>query len=133
MNIRKSATSRLKDLKLAIHRIEKGRASNGASKLSISSVAREVGVSAALIHNHYPSIAELIRTKQGASSRHQRDAKQSQLELERNKNVLLRSQLEEITNQLDRLASLNEMLLIENKELSAKLKSGNVFSIPKRT
>jgi hypothetical protein len=56
----------------------------------VTSVAREAGVSAALIHNHYPSIAERIRQEQGRGSRAQRDAKHQELKVEREKAVIRR-------------------------------------------
>lgn len=132
MTERKDAATREKELKLAIFRIERGRAHSKASKLSVSAVAREAGVTAALIHNHYPSIAELIRVKQGASSRQQRDAKQSQLAEERDKNAALRRELTDLHGQVAKLATINEMLLMENKELRAKQQSGNVVDMSDR-
>lgn len=51
---RKNAEAREKDLRLAMHRIERGRARTGESKLSIAAVAREAGVTTALIHNPLP-------------------------------------------------------------------------------
>ena len=132
LSLRKDSASRVKELKLAIYRIEKGRAVSGGSKLTISSVAREVGISAALIHNHYPAIAELIRAKQGASSRQQRNAKQTQLEVERQKNKSLNGELEGLRKQVNKLSTINEMLVVENKELSAMQRSGNVYTMNKK-
>ena len=71
-------------------RIERGRSRTKAAKISIASVAREAGVSPALIHNHYPAIADAIRQAQGRSSRQQRDAKHEQLKAERDKTRELR-------------------------------------------
>ena len=81
-----------KQLRLAITRIERGRSREKDAKLTIASVAREAGVSTALIHNHHPQIAELVRDAQGRSSRAQRDAKHSELKDEREKNKLLRDE-----------------------------------------
>ncbi|SOE58325.1 transcriptional regulator, TetR family [Burkholderia sp. YR290] len=129
---RKPASSREKDLRLALFRIEQGRAHTKAKKISISSVAREAGVSAALIHNHYPSIAELIRVKQGASSRDHRDAKQNELQAERSKSKALRAELDETKRQVAKLASLNETLIVENETLKARLSNSNVYEFPAR-
>jgi len=123
---RKTSVARKKELKLAIFRIERGRSQYGSTKLSISSVAREVGVTAPLIHNHYPTIAALIRTKQGASSREQRDAKQTELAEERRKSAQLRSELKEERSKVAKLATLNEMLQIENDELKGARNSDNI-------
>src|SRR5450830_1443145 len=126
MTSRKTAEIREKELRLAVHRIEQGRSNSNAKSLTVSSVAREAGVSAALIHNHYPAIAELIRTKQGASSRQKRDAKQSELLAQKNKNTELRRELVEMRSQLAKLATINEMLFIENSALRTSLENSNV-------
>ncbi|WP_218827933.1 MULTISPECIES: hypothetical protein [unclassified Burkholderia] len=70
---RKSGEAREKELRLAIHRIQRGRAHTKATTLNIATVAREAGVSPALIHNHYPGIAEIIRNAQGRDNRAQRE------------------------------------------------------------
>src|SRR5881296_2566223 len=111
---RKSASAREKDLRLAMLRIERGRSRTKATTISIASVAREAGVSAALIHNHYPAIADAIRHKQGQSSREQRDAKHEQLKAERDKTRELRRDIARLRVDVDRLASINEVLLAEN-------------------
>lgn len=129
---RKPASSREKELRLALFRIEQGRAHTKVKKISISSVAREAGVSPALIHNHYPSIAELIRVKQGASSRDHRDAKQNELQAERAKSKSLRAELDEVKVQVAKLASLNETLIVENQTLKARLSNPNVHEFPTR-
>jgi AcrR family transcriptional regulator len=126
---RKNAEVRKKELKLAIFRIEQGRSKTKSKELNISSVAREAGVSPALIHNYYPSIAEEIRVKQGASSRQQRDKKQNELTHEREKNASLRSELEEVKIRLIKLVTVNEMLIVENQRLKSKQDIGNVIDI----
>ncbi|MCA8323787.1 TetR family transcriptional regulator [Burkholderia cepacia] len=122
---RKSASSREKDLRSAIMRIERGRAKTGAIKLSISAVAREAGVTPALIHNHYPSIAEDIRTKIGSSSRQQRDTARAALKDERSKASDLRNRIKELEEQVARLASINEVLLMDNRVLKAASAEGS--------
>ncbi|WP_339540135.1 TetR/AcrR family transcriptional regulator [Pseudomonas sp. RA_5y_Pfl1_P24] len=54
----KPAEDREKDLKLALYRIQRVRAHTGETKVTIAAVASKAGVSSALIHNHYPNIAE---------------------------------------------------------------------------
>lgn len=130
MTVRKPADVREKELRLAIFRIQRGRAHSKATVLSISSVAREAGVSSALIHNHYPQIAELIRVKQGAATAERLENKASELKAEREKNAKLRREIQTLKEQLARLASLNEMLLVDNQTLRAARKSGNVAPMP---
>jgi AcrR family transcriptional regulator len=116
----KPAEDREKDLRLALYRIQKGRAHSGETKITISAVAREAGVSTALIHNHYPSVAEDIREVQGRSSRAMRDVKHQVLHAEREKNRALRQVVEELEAKIASLASLNEVLMNENRVLKAK-------------
>ena len=123
---RKSATIREKELRLAIYRIERGKAHTEATKLSVSAVARKAGVTPALIHNHYPSIAEEIRVKLGASSRERRDAARDEMKLEREKTYKLRKELAEATSQIAKLASINETLLLENQFLRATASASNL-------
>ncbi|MFJ3523571.1 TetR family transcriptional regulator [Pseudomonas sp. NPDC090203] len=114
------AVEREKDLKLAIYRIQKGRAHTKESKVTIASVAREAGVSTALIHNHYPLIAEAIREIQGRSSRAVRDVKHQDLVAERHKSTTYRQENEELRTKVANIASINEVLLDENRTLKAK-------------
>ncbi|WP_233874466.1 TetR family transcriptional regulator [Paraburkholderia adhaesiva] len=123
---RKPAAAREKELKLAIYRIERGRAHTAATKLSVSAVAREAGVTPALIHNHYPSIAEEIRVKLGASSRERRNAALDVLKQEREKSSKLRKELAQAMRQIAKLASINETLLLENQVLRGELSASNV-------
>lgn len=127
---RKSAGARERDLRLAMLRIERGRSHTKATKLSIASVAKEAGVSPALIHNHYPAIADAIRQAQGRSSREQRDTKHEQLKAERDKTRELRREVDQLRVDVDRLASINEVLLAENAVLrEAKLDDRRVVDL----
>ncbi|MDN7569967.1 TetR family transcriptional regulator [Burkholderia contaminans] len=128
---RKTAEVREKELKLAIFRIERGRAHTKATKVNFTTVALEAGVSASLIHNCYPDIAEQIRSKNGRSSRQQRDAKQNELTEEKNKSKQLRSDLKEAQAMIANLASINETLLIRVRTLEAAIAGGNVRAFSK--
>ena len=125
----KPAVDREKDLRLAIYRIEGGRAHTKETKLTIAAVARETGVSTALIHNHYPKIAETIRQKQGRSSRAMRDVKHQDLIVERLKSAGYRQEIEALQAKLASIASINEVLLDENQALRDKLKAKNVVEL----
>ncbi|MFJ2683982.1 TetR family transcriptional regulator [Pseudomonas sp. NPDC087342] len=128
----KPAEDREKDLKLALLRIQKGRARTGESKVTIAAVAREAGVSTALIHNHYPRIAEAIREVQGRSSRAMRDVKQQDLIAERKKSAAYRQEIEELRAKVANLASINEVLIYDNLVLKAKLNDPKVVEITSR-
>jgi hypothetical protein len=128
---RKASSVRQKELRLAILRIEQGRSHTNAKSLSVLGVAREAGVSAGLIHNHYPAIAELIREKNGASSRAQRDAKHQELSAERKKTSALRKELKATVMRVAKLASINETLTVENEALKARLSAKNVVQLPR--
>jgi hypothetical protein len=116
-------------LRLAILRIKRGRSRTGAKHVYIAAVAREAGVSSALIHNHYPAIAEAIRVEQGRDGRSERDAKHQQLLDARARLRELRKELEEQRVSVARLTSINERLLAENEALRLQLANGKVISL----
>lgn len=126
---RKPSDARERDLQLALARIQRGRAHTGETKVTIAAVAREAGVSTALIHNHYPIIAEAIRDAQGRSSRAQRDVKHQDLRAEREKNRALRQEIEELRAKVASLASINEVLIAENRVLKAKQSDSKVVDL----
>lgn len=127
---RKPSDARERDLQLALARIQRGRAHTGEFKITIAAVAREAGVSTALIHNHYPTVAEAIRVAQGRSSRAQRDVKQQDLLTEREKNRTLREEIEELRAKVASLASINEVLIAEARVLKAKQSDPKVVDLP---
>ncbi|MCW8156471.1 TetR family transcriptional regulator [Stutzerimonas stutzeri] len=128
----KPAEDREKDLKLALYRIQKGRAHTGETKVTIAAVAREAKVSTALIHNYYPDIAEAIREAQGRSSRAIRNVKHQDLIAERKKSANYRQEIEELRNKVAHLASINEVLLNENEVLKSKLNDRKVIDLDSR-
>jgi septal ring factor EnvC (AmiA/AmiB activator) len=123
---RKTADLREKELRLAVYRIERGRAVTKASKLSISSVAREAGVTPSLIHNHYPVIAELIRAKKGRSVAARIKTKDASLREQRAKTAELQRELKHLRSEVARLATINEMLLVDNRALTAGQQGDNI-------
>lgn len=126
---RKPADARRKDLELAISRIRKGRSNTNATKLNITTVAKEAGVTPPLIHNSYPDIAEKIRVEQGRSSRVVRDTKHRELVEEKESNKVLRKEVSELRAQVAKLVSINEVLTMENRTLRAKSGAKNVHEI----
>ncbi|WP_296180002.1 TetR family transcriptional regulator [Pseudomonas sp. UBA1879] len=128
----KSAEAREKDLRLALYRIQKGRAHTGETKVTIAAVAREAGISTALIHNHYPKIAEAVREAQGRSSRAARDVKHQDLIAERKKSAEHRQEIEELRAKVAALASINEVLLDEIRVLKAKASDSKVVDLPSK-
>jgi len=127
---RKTSDSRERDLRLALARIQRGRAHTGESKVTITAVAREAGVSTALIHNHYPNVAEAVREAQSRSSRAQRDVKHQDLIAEREKNKLLRQELEEQRLKTADLASINEVLMAELRALKTRSSDLKIVALP---
>ena len=128
----KPAEDREKDLRLALYRIQKGRAHTGETKVTIAAVAREAGISTSLIHNYYPDIAEAIRETQGRSSRAMRDVKQQDLMAERTKSAGYRQEIEELRAKVASLASVNEVLLDENRVLKMKVSDRSVVALASR-
>lgn len=117
-NERKTFEVREKELKLAMARIRSGRSSE--KKLTVASVAREVGVSTSLIHNYHSGIAESIRTASGKSDAEQLKARAETLAKEKQKSKELRSEVKRLTQNVAKLASINENLLAEIRSLQAK-------------
>ncbi|VVP33528.1 hypothetical protein PS865_04489 [Pseudomonas fluorescens] len=128
----KSAEAREKDLMLALCRIQKGRAHSGETKVTIAAVAREAGVSTALIHNHYPKFAEAVREAQGRSSRAARDVKHQDLTAERKKSAEHRQEIGELRAKVAALASINEVLLDKIRVLEAKARDNRVVGLPSK-
>ncbi|MCF5775818.1 TetR family transcriptional regulator [Pseudomonas poae] len=100
----------------------------GNEKLSIASVARAVGVTPGLIHNTYPAVAEKIRNLTGKSVRAQRDSKHQALMNEKEKNRALRTENDQLLEELARIASVNQRLLFEMAELKG-VTSGKVVAL----
>lgn len=112
------------ELQLAILRVK-----NKGLKLSISAVATEAGVSAGLIHNTYPDIAEEIRKQVGRGTRRQRDAKAAEVTSLRAQMKALRTNLDAALADVARLASINETLRQEVATLRAAA-TGKVVVLP---
>ena len=113
-------------MRLAMNRLQKRDA-----KVSIAAVAKEAGVTPALIHNRYPDFAEEVRKVVGKTTRAQRDQKHDLLNAEREKNRLLREQVAELMTDLRNLASENEAIRAE-LTLQLAMGQGKVVAI-KRT
>ena len=122
---RRNGPKTKEDLQYAILRLQ-----NLGLKISISAVAREVGVAAPLIHNTYPDIAEEIRRIAGRATREQRDEKQSALVAERVANKALREAIVTLKQDVDKLASINMTLTAQIGVLKA-VASGKVVQIPR--
>lgn len=110
-------------LRLAMNRLQKREV-----KVSIAAVAKEAGVTPALVHNRYPDFAEEVRKAVGKATRAQRDQKQELLIAERDKNQQLREQVAELMMDLRNLASENEALRAE-LVLQQAIATGNVARI----
>lgn len=114
-------------LQLALERL-----STTGGKLSIAAVAKEVGVSAALIHNKYAGLAEEIRKRVGKAARDQRDDKHRQLASARETIRDLRQQNGELLHEVRVLASKNEGLRRQLAEALAVATSRNVTPIRRK-
>ncbi|UVL45055.1 TetR family transcriptional regulator [Pseudomonas moraviensis] len=125
----KPAEDRERDLRLALSRIQKGRAHSKETKVSISAVAREAGVSTALIHNYYPNIVEAVRAAQGHSNSKKRNTMLLELNDERKKAEDYRSEIGKLRKQIASLASINEVLIAENRALKQKMKGAQTINL----
>ena len=116
---RKTAEVRERELRLALSRIQRGRSRTEAKRLSIAAVAREAGVSAALIHNHYPGLADVIREAIGRGERASREAKNQEIGALRARTQELNDEVKTLRANVARLASINEVMMAENASLKA--------------
>jgi uncharacterized coiled-coil DUF342 family protein len=94
-------------------------------------VATEAGVSAGLIHNTYPDIAEEIRAQVGRGTRQQRDAKAAEIKKVRAQLKILRAERDAALADVAKLASINETLRREVATLQAAA-SGKIVVLPPR-
>lgn len=117
---RKTAAVRERELRQALVRIQRGRAKTKATKATIAAVAREAGVTPALIHNHYPGIAEAIRAAAGRTSEASREVKDQELKRLRIRIGELNAEVKALRGDVARLASLNETLVAANAVLKGK-------------
>lgn len=118
---RKTAEVRERELRLALSRIQRGRSRTKAKRLSIAAVAREAGVTAALIHNHYPSLATAIREAMGRGERASRDEKTPEFKALRARVRELNGEVKALRADVARLASINEVLMAENTSFKARV------------
>jgi hypothetical protein len=86
------------------------------AKLSISAVAREVGVHPSLIHNSYADIAEMLRRSGRAVCRAANEADANQFKDLQQRNVDLIAEVRSLRYAVQQLASINLELV---RELSA--------------
>ncbi|MEO8062398.1 MAG: TetR family transcriptional regulator [Pseudomonadota bacterium] len=127
---RKSAEAREKDLRLSMLRIKRGRSNTGATRVNFASVAREAGISPALIHNHYPKVADAIRLEQVRDGRGLRNRRPEKQKKERDRVRALRAEIADLRANVARLASINEVLRFENESLRAKGREDGVSRSP---
>lgn len=103
-----------------------------SGRVSISAVAREAGVSPALVHNRYPDLAERIRAHTGRRAPQQRTDQQAELQALREVARELRQRIVGLEVDLAKLASINAALNVGIAELRAMLESRSVVPLPTR-
>lgn len=96
--------------------------------MSISAVAREVGIKPSTIHKVYPDCAEQIRALMGRSTREQRNKKHEALTAAKATIRELREQVEVLERDCAKLASINYAQKQELARLEA-MASGKVVAM----
>jgi AcrR family transcriptional regulator len=95
------------------------------SLMTISAVAREVGVSSSTIHNRYSDLAERIREYVGDVSekdiKSQLARRHGQIKDKKAKRARVREELEEVKQLLRKVNSVNAALQFENAALKSQL------------
>lgn len=117
--------SRSAELLAAVDRV--CRTDGGAT---IASVAREAGVTPALIHNRYPEVATAIRELSGRPKRDEVAALKAALQEERRKCGELRADNAELLADLRTLASVNEGL--RRQLAAATVSTCQLAALPRR-
>lgn len=110
----------LNELKLALQNMRRD-----GKKISIKSVADEVGVTPALLHNRYSDFTEEVRRVMGKATREQRDEKHSLLQKARERIRQLRELVDSQLVEITKMASVNESLRAE-LELQKAIAEGKV-------
>lgn len=100
-----AGSARREELQQAIVRLQSRDA-----RVTISAVAREAGVTAALVHNTYPDVAEQIRALQGKASGVKHDELRVEVARLRGENAKLRLDKAAAEADAKRLASMLETL-----------------------
>jgi len=100
--------------------------------VTITAVAKEVGVTPGLIHNKYADVAEKIRKQAGKASRDQRDDKHRQLVEAKETIRELRQANGALLAEVRILASKNEALRRQLAEALAVAGSKNVTPIRRK-
>lgn len=115
-------------IRMAIVRIEKGKPKvvSVGRKMSVVAVAEEAGVSDSLIHKDYTDLLDRINKNKGKDYRSDRDKKHDALKAEREKNRLLRQEIEELKLDNANLVSINVCLEQEIDTLTSVKNSKNV-------
>lgn len=117
---RLSHQAREKQLMLALHRIQRGRAHTKATEITFLNVAEEAGVSPALIHNSYAATVGLaIREAQERAWKQLRDELRQQIKELKAHARTARQELTLVEEQRRKLATLNQILTRENEVLRA--------------
>lgn len=112
-----------KKVRLAIVSIEKGKPKDPKNKkLTMSSVAREAGVSRNLIQRDMPDLYHRVMGKSGSEQAKDKiETLRGKLKVEENKRKEREEEIAELRKMLANNASVNATLMRENKELKAKL------------
>lgn len=111
------------------------------SIMSVSGVAREVGISHSAIFNRYSDLAERIRVSAGKvkekDAQVQLATRLGKLKEEKEKRAKLREELVKIKEELRKANSINAALQLENASLKAELndtrgRSRSLMSLPQK-
>jgi predicted nuclease with TOPRIM domain len=119
-------------LDLAILRIQKGRTRvvPQDARLNVSNVAKEAGVSDALLYKDvYSDILRSVKSITGKADREARDRTREELTHKRGQLAETRRELQQLKQDFARLAERNRVLELENEELRSKGVTGKIVPI----
>lgn len=110
----------LHELQLALARIQRK-----GLKVSIKAVAEEAGVDPSLVHHTYPDFAEEVRAVVGRTTRQRAAAIGDDLKEARARSAALLKELASLRGDLQKMASVNLTLTLENRRLAEALSAAN--------
>lgn len=120
-----------KKLRLVFTKLKRDAGPDG-NQPTISSIARELGVSHTLIHNKFPEIAQEIRNNNGKNPKQRLAKHKLELAVAEARSAELRKELTDIKLVNKGLASQNSTLILLVKQLESEVDALQAGAVPLR-
>lgn len=122
-----------KKLRMAILRIKKNKAQvvGKRSKLNIATVAKEAGIHRSDIYRNHPNIKEQVERENTLTLKNDLHIKQEEFKNLKSKYKTVKREINELIENLKKLASINATLHTKVSQLEAEINSDNLSRLPK--